>query len=118
MAIMQVYGTGICVVMSQQAWDKLSERVQEYDDMTFHIMGHQQENLWAKCFILVPCHDNSGMMVPFLCDMESVKILGLFLKDNEYFSIEHHKEIHVIDGECYEGPELQEYLAKIPAGWC
>ena len=118
MAMMQVLGTGINVVMSQQAWDNLSKRIQLYDDMTEHILGPQEENAWTKTFILVPCQNNEGTMVPFLCNMDSVKVLGTFLEPDEYFTIEHHKEVPVAHDECLEGPELQEYLAKIPAGWC
>lgn len=119
MAMLQVYGTDICVVMSQDSWDRLSKRMQEYDEMTESILGPQSESTWVKTFILVPCQKDEGTMVPFLVDMESVKILGLFLKPyEEYLTIVHHKEVPVAHDVCLEGPELQRYMQDVPAGWC
>ena len=119
MARMEVLGTGINVVLNQDSWDRLSKRIQEHDEMSEHILGYSAVSIWTKVFILVPIENtDENTQVPFLCDMESVRILGIFLKPGEYFMVEHHNNVPVINGECREGIELQHYLQDIPAGWC
>ena len=120
MARMEVLGTGLNVVLNQDSWDRLSKRIQEHDEMSEHILGSSAVSIWTKVFVLVPTEKNETEIteVPFLCDMESVRILGVFLKPSEYFVIEHHNNVPVINGECREGIELQHYLQDIPIGWC